>query len=353
MTKYLKTVYVKLTNRCNLTCEHCYNSVCTDQGQMSSNTLNKILHYIADLKEQGYDVDVALHGGEPMIYRDMDALWEFVRACNEMKTPITMTTNLVYNLTNDILDLFECFDQCDGDKLLLTSWDYKIRFEQVGKRDNLKTWEKNVRKVLERGIKVQPIVSLTKILLEEKTPEDIFSYMYELGVRNLNFERLTCNGRAKDNSEKLMPTNAQVDDWLCEAYKLWKEKYTDVYVPILDALEWAAEGTYIGCRERRCVQNVRTFNPDGSMATCPNIPLDTVGNIEKMKTVYEIDGVIEGNKKFNDLRRREEIKHDECYTCEYYNICNGDCFQLGWDDTGCPGLKKTIVEVYKNYGKEN
>ena len=83
MSKYLKTVYVKLTNRCNLTCEHCYNSVCTDQGQMSANTLNKIIHYISDLKEQGYDVDVALHGGEPMIYRDMPALWEFVRTCNE------------------------------------------------------------------------------------------------------------------------------------------------------------------------------------------------------------------------------------------------------------------------------
>ena len=44
------------------------------------------------LKEQGYDVDVALHGGEPTLYRDKDALWDFVLSCNEMNVPITMTT---------------------------------------------------------------------------------------------------------------------------------------------------------------------------------------------------------------------------------------------------------------------
>ena len=73
-----KTIYVKLTNRCNLTCDHCYNAVCHDQGQMSANTLQKILDYIYDLKEQGYDVDVALHGGEPTLY--FESFKEIIRS---------------------------------------------------------------------------------------------------------------------------------------------------------------------------------------------------------------------------------------------------------------------------------
>ena len=36
-----KTIYVKLTNRCNLTCDQCYNAVCHEQGQMPAKTLPK------------------------------------------------------------------------------------------------------------------------------------------------------------------------------------------------------------------------------------------------------------------------------------------------------------------------
>ena len=139
-----KTIYVKLTNRCNLTCDHCYNAVCHDQGQMSANTLQKILDYIYDLKEQGYDVDVALHGGEPTLYRDKDALWDFVLACNEMNVPITMTTNLVFKVDDTDIALFSKFKQADGEPLVLTSWDYKIRF----KPESLETtWKNSVTKI--------------------------------------------------------------------------------------------------------------------------------------------------------------------------------------------------------------
>lgn len=342
--KYFKTVYVKLTNSCNLTCDHCYNSVCTDLGQMPAKTLEKIAGYIFDLKEQGYDVEVALHGGEPMIYRDMDALWDFVYACNEGNIPITITTNLVYGFDDEKIAFFSRMIQADGEPLVLTSWDYKIRFKE---KNQERLWKTSVKKLLSNNIKVQPIISLTKILLDELTPEQVFDYMKELNIPNLNFERLTCNGRAEDNEDELMPTNAQVDEWLATAYKLNKEKY-NFYIPLFDGLEWAVEeGVYIGCRARQCTRTVRTFNPDGSMATCPNIPLDTVGNIRKIKTVEEVGEVIENNKKYKALCEKEEIRHDECYTCQYYSICNGDCFQLRWDNTGCPGLKKTIEEVMK------
>lgn len=345
-----KTIYVKLTNRCNLVCDHCYNAVCHDQGQMSKDTLNKILDYIYDLKEQGYDVDVALHGGEPMLYRDKDVIWEFVNACNEMNVSITMTTNLIYKVNDEHLILFSKFKQADGEPLVLTSWDHKIRFKPESYET---TWRNAVKRIVENGIGVQPIVSLTKILIEEKTPYDIFTYMDELGVKHLNFERLTCTGRAEYNADELMPTNEQVDNWLCEAYKLWKTNFKHIYVPLLDGLEWAAwEGKYVGCRARQCTRVVRTFNPDGSMATCPNIPTDTVGNIRRIKSVEEVGNVIEGNKKYKALVNKELVKDNRCYSCEFYSICNGDCFQLRWDDTGCPGLKKTIVEVLKHQKME-
>lgn len=345
--QYYKNIYVKLTNMCNLSCQHCYNAVCTDQGQMSAKTLEKILEYIVDLKEQGYDVDVALHGGEPMLYRDMDRIWDFVYTCNEMNVPITMTTNLQFRVTEEHIALFDRFKQSDGSSLVLTSWDYKIRFQRPGQQE---LWERAVKRIVKCGIKVQPIVTLTKLLIEDKTPKEIFDYMNSLGVPNLNFERLTCTGNAKENKDTLKPTNRQVDHWLAEAYELWKtsDKYK-FEIPIFDGLEWAVEGKYIGCRARQCTRNVRTFNPDGSLATCPNIPLDTIGNINKIKTIEEVSGVIQNNNKYDKLCKTEEVKDNRCYTCDYYSICNGDCFQLKWDRSGCPGLKETIKMVLKYY----
>lgn len=345
-----KIVYVKLTNRCNLVCDHCYNAVCTDQGQMSKKTLEKIIDYIYDLREQGYDVEVALHGGEPMLYRDLETLWDFVLTLEEMGVYMTMTSNLVFRITNEHIALFSHFKQADGTCLVLTSWDYQIRFK---KKEQLLQWERSVKKILSHEIAVQPIVSLTKPLLEEKTPEDIFEYMNNLGVPNLNFERLTCSGRARDNNDVLMPSNKQVDEWLANAYKVWKEKYNKIEVPIFDSLEWAVcEGKLFGCRARECTKDVRTFNPDGSVATCPNIPLDTIGNINSKafkEQLYEVQGdLYKTNEKYKKLRDKEEVRNNECYTCEYYSMCNGDCFQLAWDNTGCPGLKETIKEVAKH-----
>ena len=177
--------------------------------------------------------------------------------------------------------------------------------------------------------------------------------MHELGVPNLNFERLTRSGRAEENADELMPTNKQVDEWLCEAYRELKTNPKwNFYIPILDGLEWAAEGEFIGCRARMCTANVRTFNPDGSIATCPNIPLDNYGNINKVKTICDVTDKLEGTKAYKELLNRERTKNDECYLCDYYSVCNGDCFQLAWDETGCPGLKKTITEVHKHIASE-
>lgn len=339
-----KTVYVKLTNNCNLKCQHCYNSICTDYIQMTPETLHNVLLYIDDLREQGNTVSVALHGGEPMLYQNTDVLWDFVLACNEANIPITMTTNLVYRVTDEHIALFSLFKQADGQCLVLTSWDYKIRYTDKNQED---LWKKSVRKLIKHEIIVQPIISLTKILIENKSPKEIFDFMKSLGVQNLNFERITCTGRASENSESLIPTNAQVDAWLSDAYKIWQNSDDyDFYIPIFDSLEWAAhEGYFMGCRARECTKSVRTINPDGSVATCPNMPLEIIGNVNNLIEVYEYSDALLNNSKYKELCLKENLKNNECYTCEYYSICNGDCFQLRWDETGCPGLKKTINEV--------
>ena len=57
-------------------------------------------------------------------------------------------------------------------------------------------------------------------------------------------------------------------------------------------------------------------------------------------------------KTHKKLIMRESRRPSECLACEYYTECNGECFQLQWDETGCPGMIETIKNVRLNYNGE-
>lgn len=200
-----------------------------------------------------------------------------------------ITTNLVYTLTKKHIDLFNLMHQ------VTTSW-------------------------------LQPI---------QYTPSMIFDYMINLEVSTLNFERLAFTGRAVNqtvscNNEivSLIPTNAQIDQWLFEAYKTSKlPKYKHLTIPIFKEVDCSINGDLVGCRARKCMQTVYTINPDGSIGGCPNTACYAPNNVN---AIQRFD---------NKLIKLEQQRHTQCLTCKYYQYCNGDCFQLKHDHTGCPGMK--------------
>lgn len=66
-----RTVQVHPTLRCNLACRHCYSS--SGPGRRGHLPLGPLVAALADLRALGYDV-VAISGGEPFSYPDIDAL---------------------------------------------------------------------------------------------------------------------------------------------------------------------------------------------------------------------------------------------------------------------------------------
>lgn len=324
-----KIVYLKLTNLCQLSCQHCYNSVC-EKITMSEETLRKAVGYIKNLTKS-YEVEVTLHGGEPMLFPNMQLLHEAVDDMIKAGAYVSATTNLVYQLTDEKKELFHKFVQQDGEKLLLTSYDIALGRFSTNQRTQ---WLNNVRELIKEGINVQPIMSLHKLGMRYyNIPAQLLFFYRELGVTHCNFERLTKSGRADSNADRLIPTNRDVDAWLIKLYEA--NKVYNMTIPILLGVEDAIEGHLTGCRARQCTHNVITINPDGSIATCPNMPLDVIANL---------DGVTQTDC-LESLHRRECSRRSECYTCEHFSVCNGDCFQLAWDETGCPGLPKLIKKM--------
>ena len=350
-----KTIYVCITDRCQLQCKHCYRDSATFDSSRKLNDmdflkLSYVRSYIRSAAQEDYnpmgeeydDVSVVLHGGEPMMYYNLDYLKKFVLQMNYDHIPITMTTNLLYELTpirKDIINLCS-LDHFSGVKFISTSWDAgDVRFKTPEQKE---LWEKNVRHLLMNGINIQPICTVTTELIKED-PEQLMEYFHELGVKYLNFERLTVTGRAVDNVY-LKPTNRQAESWLFKVYKLNKEKgYFEI--PLFTGIDQSLFGNHIGCRARQCVKNVRTINPDFSIGSCPNcahIPVDVMYSEETRM----IGSSIETIDKYDNLLKEEANVDMGCLLCTHYKECNGDCFQLKWDETGCPGFP-TIYEYAK------
>ena len=129
-------VYIRLTESCNLTCNHCFNNIRT----------NRVIDFIKlrDIlkKLDNKNNTFIIHGGEPLLVNTRDII-NLVKDFPNNRWQIT--TNLVYDLTEDILELFKLVDE------IRISFDIKIRF---GNFKNLSKWIKNIKILRKNNINI-------------------------------------------------------------------------------------------------------------------------------------------------------------------------------------------------------
>lgn len=320
------TVYLKVTNGCNLQCKHCYNEQEGNHLRMSEDVLSRSVHYIKNFAQMHASdtVIVKLHGGEPMLYRTERLLSAVVELSAVPNVTFSVTTNLAYPITDMHLAVFRYMEKVNGKPFVQTSWDYKIRFDTPGQE---RLWESNVRYLLSLGFDVQPTITLTNLVLREMEPRHLFDYVSSLGCASLNFERYTENGRGL--LYDFRAPNREVDRWLFNAFLIYyKELYGRFTVPLFDGVIDSMHGVLTSCRERKCCATTTSINPDGNLGTCPNIAHLSVGNLHG-----------ENGQKRIMLIRKEAVPNSSCLLCKFYVYCHGECSQLRYDESGCPGMR--------------
>lgn len=337
--------YIKTTDTCQLNCDHCYTNGRNGKQNLfnPSKTINFFhrLHKILPTISQGH---FSLHGGEPLIC-DSHKIFEFWNGVKDLWPNMwwSMQTNLTYKLTTDKIDIMTQI--CN--KAWGTSWDQNIRWSN-SKQEAL--WENNVKELSKDGHDITVIVSLTKELISSLEPIELIMKMINLGFKHINFERVTENGNAKLSPNSLIPTNYEIDQWL---YKMWiqsKEHKTWEYIDnlFLDSiLSSLVYNTHSGCRSRSCEQKILTINADGSIGGCPNNAVfNTFGTInDDPYSVLYSEGRI---CNINTEAERNPI----CNSCEVYDICNGDCHQLAWQNDICAAPKSLMINA-KQMSEDN
>lgn len=332
-------VYLKTTETCNLNCAHCFTNGINGRkiywdADKTSDWLKRLSQYYPDISH----IHCEFHGGEPFL-APLDSMISCYNNCKDLWPSMSWgaTTNLTFKLTDELID----FIKGPLGNRIATSWDPTIRFANNKQRE---LWESNVRLLIDQGVDVKLFVSVTKSLLEIE-PIDLLRFVRDLGIIEMDLERLTSNGSAKKHPE-IFPENIEQDAWFLKMYNQMIEHdarnwVSNVFLEnILAKFEtgFTKSGTF--CRD--CEEKLFTINADGTIAGCPNsAPIDHFGNMDQ-----SIDELINSTKRINNIACERQM-NEKCYDCVVFEYCGGDCHQLEWQGDVC-GAPKSLMKQLKN-----
>lgn len=302
----MKKIRIKLTNRCNLHCAHCYN---TDfgGGDITDDVFNRIVQCLSIFNPQN-DL-IIFHGGEPLIINHHN-LKNYIDKIINLNYAYSFCTNLCYRLTQKILDIFT------DAKFIETSWDYKIRFDSRYQKD---LWRQNVLLLLSRGVDVRVSVTLTDQLINNVSPDTLFQMMLNMGVKHILLERPLPIGRAKTELQ-LFPYHNKLINYLLQCYSL--SNTTNIKVQLFEDIKMSMQGQYYGCIGRVCHLQQFTFDVDGTLYSCP---------VQKQYALGHAESGINFTKMYN-LTHRMHSMPTRCASCSFKCYCKGDCVEFNKND---------------------
>jgi len=334
--------YLKTTETCNLNCKHCFTN-----GSNGAKIFWKpelVIDWIQRFSKQVKDDDTLhceFHGGEPFLV----PVDEMIKVYKECKDYVPMATwGATSNLTFKMYPEHFSFIQNQLNNRIGTSWDPNIRFSSPKQYD---LWRKNVETLVANGTKVKLFISVTSATINIE-PIELLEWVKDLGVQEMSLERLTHNGNANLYPD-IFPSNLDQDAWFLKMHhqiqehnaRGWFENefMEDIYSKFES--NFTRGGTF--CRD--CEEKLFTLNADGTIAGCPNsAPEQNFGSITD-----SIEDLLTNPVRLNNISC-ERSRNPNCYSCEVFDVCGGDCHQLAWQGDIC-GAPKSLMRHLKGNRK--
>ncbi len=326
------------TNRCNLSCLHCYSKASLDSSDVLST--EKIMDTIPKLKKGGIKF-VIFSGGEPLTRRD---IFEIAEAFKREGIFTYLSTNGLYIHQSNVKKIIDTFGyigiSIDGDR------EVHDRFRGlVGSYDmSLKA----IDLIHENGGKVGIRFTITKETL--KSLPHIFELAESKNIDKIYISHLVYSGRGLDNLKMDLSKDERkeaVDFIINKAFKYYEEgrdidivtgnmemdaivflnefakKYPDKASILEEKLKkWG--GNSAG-------RNLVNINSEGDVKPDPFFPVK-IGNI--FERDFDEIWLDNSNELLRRLREHPRKLEGKCKDCEYLEICNGGSRPRAWAITG-------------------
>lgn len=314
------------TNRCNLSCLHCYSKSTLDE--VDTLTTQQIKKTILEMKENGVKF-IIFSGGEPLTRKD---LFEIADFCKQNRIVTYLSSNGLYFTKGNVQRIVEAFDyvgvSIDGDE---PTHDY---FR--GLKGAFKETLKAVQLANATGAKVGIRFTITKDTINSL--EYIFDLAEKENIPKIYISHLVYSGRGLDNLKmditkeqrrksvefiinkafEYYDTNRDIEivtgNMEQDAILLLNEfalRYPELKDTMRDRLvSWG--GNSAG-------RKLLNINSEGDVRPDPFFPL-TVGNIIK----DDFGSIWQSGELLDQLRIHPRTQISGiCASCEQIDICNG------------------------------
>ena len=323
------------TNRCNLSCLHCYSKAGLDA--VDTLTTKIIMDTLPKLKENGVKF-IIFSGGEPLTRKD---IYDIADQAKELGIITYLSTNGLYigkNNAKKILDTFNYVGiSIDGS-------------EEI--HDHFRGLKGSFRESL-KAVQLLNSFNQTKVGIRFTMTKDTIKdlpFIFELAekekIPKVYISHLVYSGRGLDNL-KMDITKEQrkeaVDFIINKAFYyhennidieivtgnmemdaiVFLEKFAQKYPDLKDEMENRLK-RWGGNSAGRKLLNI---NSEGDIKPDPFFP-QTVGNI--LKEDFSDIWTKNPSKLLIDLRKHPREISGKCETCEYLDICNGGSRSRAW-----------------------
>lgn len=337
-------MFLRVVQGCNLNCAHCFTL--GNQDKTLTTPFEYIDKFITSIKD---NVDprrgvVYLHGGETFLAK-LSYLRKVTKRVRELFSKedfkIIPQTNLVYKLTDDFISFIR--NECNGH--IGVSWDAKIRFGSIKSEHQVRQEElyfNNIKILLENNFKVHITITVQKHLLDVDVSKII--KMFD-GVASIDFEHLTM---FDDKTRDLRVNLSKWSNWFDKLVDYYQNNNVSWCLPQVDLFTKSIEdGEIYSCKCNCCDRRTFTLNPNGTTGFCPdNSYIAPVSNVDEMKDNWSL---YEHKAHDAHIERLATLNTENCYTCEHYSECGGNCEDSFFDDSGeCPLSKKVISRIKEN-----
>jgi uncharacterized protein len=343
----LKSLFLHLTNRCNLTCKHCYVDSSGENGEMDTQSIYSLIDQLVD---QG-GKSITLSGGEPLLRKDIKEVLSY--ACQKLSIRFLTNGTLIDKaLAQFIIDLgIHIQISLDGSNAII--------HEHIRGKGTFARVMEQIRLLKEMGVEDRLNLCTTIMKYNIKNASQIIDLADELSIKYVRFLPLRRVGRARQLWNEI---NAD----------LGVEDYESLYEYIFYQAMKEHPSLEISSGLSGFVLSAPRGEPSGIW--CPlgkNVVITAQGDcypcVLFMTEEYHLGNVKEKTltqiwesqimKEFILSLGERRFKIEKCMECSWRSFCQGGCMGMAnewkgtiWDtDEFCSFRKKlyrkTIFEL--------
>lgn len=309
---------IKITNNCNMNCEHCFVDKAKNKIDLNMGDVSDIIKKLGNKKPYR----IYLTGGEPFLNKDLIDIIKYIKK-NEIKISIHTNGTLIdEKIAKKICEILEKDDYL---QISMDGYDEETYFKARGNK-NFKKVVEGIKNLVKNKIKTKINVVVTNVNINYI--DKIYNFVNELGVSEVSFSPLI---NTKDNLNIFLPNDDEILYNFSNVLKLYYENNGIKIVQDPIAVPWGSKllkkyfsNTNFVCPAARTTLEI---DQNGNVYPCPYLHNEDfyMGNIfkSKYKDIWQ-------SKKAENFRKKSKQINIECKECENNSLCKGACLADGY-----------------------